>query len=397
MSEDAKVSLATLERATVRPQGRWFGLHLPIYIGFAATGFCCALPGALLPTLLAGWHLDDRRGGLLFFLIWMGSALGALTVQASLRASIAVGCFLVAAAAGALAFAGKELVDPLMLLYGLGLGLTMTSISLLRQHMAPKARSIELVRLNLMWAIGACVCPTSVASALKTGSAKTVLLTVAAFFIALLAWTLVRVSSTHRVTDTVGFASTWKTFRNVPIFLVLMTMLTTGIEASAGAWLATYASRAQHGLVFTIVAPTCLWAGLLCSRLLGSFSSREDQLRDRAMALMLLVAVSAVLLVVTDHGFIQLGASFLLGFGLGPLYPILLGRVMSFYQGGWIFFLAGVSSAVMPWLTGILSTRMSSLHAGLAIPAAGAVILVILGLGSMGLYRRSFQVGKARN
>jgi fucose permease len=270
----------------------------------------------------------------------------------------------------------------------------MTSISLLRQHMVPEARAIELVRLNLMWAIGACICPTSVAYALKTGSATTVLLTIAAFFIALLLWTLVCVSAAHRVTNSIGFSFKWKTFRNVPIFLVLMTMLATGIEASAGAWLATYASRVQHGLIFTIAAPTCLWAGLLGSRLLGAFSSREDQLRDRAMALMLLVAISTVLLVVTGHEFIQLGASFLLGFGLGPLYPIFLGRVMGFYQGGVIFFLAGVSSAVMPWMTGIVSTRMSSLHAGLTIPTAGAVMLVILGLGLDGVKSPSFPGGK---
>jgi hypothetical protein len=67
-----------------------------IYLGFAATGIGMALPGSVLPTLLAQWSLADRQAGLLFFLGWLGSSLGALAVGGSRVRSLAAGAFLAA-------------------------------------------------------------------------------------------------------------------------------------------------------------------------------------------------------------------------------------------------------------------------------------------------------------
>jgi FHS family glucose/mannose:H+ symporter-like MFS transporter len=361
----------------------WLRSGLPLYIGFTGTGICCALPGALLPSLLLRWGLDDRHGGQLFFAIWMGSSLGSLLVQSSLRRSIATGCALIAGAAWVLAMVGGELASPLMFLYGLGLGVTMTSISLLRQQEKRDARSVELLRLNLMWALGACASPVLMTHALRVGDPQTVLLAVGVFFTLFGIWVTVWVSRGARLDGRGRFSlQSWRTFRQIPLSLMAMTMLATGIEASGGAWLATYAQRAEHVLAITVAAPTLLWAGLLCSRLVGSFLGAEELSWRRAPAMMALVAIATVLLVTQVHGVALLCSSFLLGFGLGPLYPILLARAMTFHQGGEIFFLAGVSAAVMPWLTGALSKRFVSLPAGLLVPAAGAVALLLLGWGS---------------
>jgi FHS family glucose/mannose:H+ symporter-like MFS transporter len=352
---------------------------LPLYAAFAGTGVCCALMGVLLPTLLAEWRLSDHAAGFIFLLIWIGSSLGALIVMNALRLSITLGCGCIAAAAGGLAFFSGSISSPLMLLYGLGLGLTMTSISLLRQQTMRHARSVELVRLNLMWAVGACVCPLLMSYALRTGSSQGALLTVSGAFALLALLALCVVSPDDRLSKSQGFAlPTWTVFREVPPSLILMTMLVTGIEASGGSWLATYAHRSQPGLLFTIAAPTCLWAGLLSSRFLGSFAVIEKVMRRGLPIFIALVALCTLALVNAVRGNSLLLASLLLGFGLGPLYPIFLARVMTFQQGGAIFFLAGVSSAVMPWMTGVLSSHFGSLRAGLLVPAAGAFLLLLL-------------------
>jgi fucose permease len=260
--------------------------------------------------------------------------------------------------------------------------MTMTSISLLRQQEKCHARSVELLRLNLMWALGACASPVLMTHALRVGDPRTVLLAVGVFFTLFCIWATVWVSRGARLDGGGRFSlQSWRTFRKIPLSLIAMTMLATGIEASGGAWLATYAQRAEHVLAVTIAAPTLLWAGLLCSRLVGSLGAEESSWR-RAPAMMVLVAIATVLLVTQVHGVALLCSSFLLGFGLGPLYPILLARGMTFHQGGEIFFLAGVSAAVMPWLTGALSKRFVSLPAGLLVPAAGAAALLMLGWGS---------------
>jgi FHS family glucose/mannose:H+ symporter-like MFS transporter len=379
----ASNSPASVAHPATATEKSWWRSGLPLYIGFAATGICCALPGALLPSLLLRWRLDDRHGGQLFFVFWMGASLGALMVQRSLRRSIATGCLLIVGATWVLAMVGGRLASPLMFLFGLGLGVTMTSMSLLRQQEKPHARSVELLRLNLMWALGACASPVLMTHALRVGDPRTVLLAAGGFFALFCLWVVGGVSGAARLDGGGRFSlPSWRVFGKVPLSLVAMTMLATGIEASGGAWLATYAQRAEHVLALTIAAPTLLWAGLLCSRLVGSLMGAEELSWRRAPAMMLLVAIATVLLVTQVHGAALLGTSFLLGFGLGPLYPILLARTMMFYQGGEIFFLAGVSSAVMPWLTGAMSKRYVSLHAGLVVPAAGAVALLLLGLRS---------------
>jgi MFS transporter, FHS family, glucose/mannose:H+ symporter len=353
---------------------------IALYSGFAATGVGCALPGALLPTLLIEWHLDDHHAGTLFFLIWVGSSIGALTMQKDLRSSITLGSALTALSAFGLALAAKTLILPLVLVYGLGLGMTMTSISLLRQR--SHVPSVELVRLNLMWALGACLCPILMTHALRISSSRQVLLVLAIFFAALSFWVLLFQQPVERLRpETASHKSSWLGIRAIPLSLVIMTMLVTGIEASGGAWLATYAHRMQHGgLAITIGAPTCLWAGLLCSRLLGWLPNAEENLRRWFPGLLLIVAASTAALVADFNSTALLISAFLLGIGLGPLYPILLARVMAFQETGTIFLLAGISSAVMPWLTGTVSAHFASLRAGFTVIAASALTLLLLGL-----------------
>ena len=65
--------------------------------------------------------------------------------------------------------------------YGFGLGLSMTSISLIRQRQSGGSGT-ELVRLNLLWAVGACACPSLTIRALTTGNIRPMLCGLALLF-----------------------------------------------------------------------------------------------------------------------------------------------------------------------------------------------------------------------
>src|ERR1700761_960060 len=119
------------------------------YTAFVGTGFGSALPGVLLPELIRIWQLSDLHAGGLFFLLWFGAAAGALTVRGKPTTIVGLGCG--AVAMGTLGFArlGATAAAPCAVLHGLGLGMTMTAISMLRQHVRPERRGLELVRLNL--------------------------------------------------------------------------------------------------------------------------------------------------------------------------------------------------------------------------------------------------------
>jgi fucose permease len=362
---------------------------IPLYLAFAATGVGIALPGALLPVLLQRWHLGDEQGGRLLLMAWIGSSLGALLVRGSLRAVVSLGSAAVGAGAMGIGLCGGHAADGWIALYGLGLGMTMTAISLIRQQQAERTgqgSGPEMVRLNLVWAIGACVCPLLTVRALTVGAIRPLLFGLAACFMALAVWAWLQ--EDVRLLPAAlsrGNVRQWRVFQLVPLGLLAMILLITGVEASAGGWLATYARRGGHGVGDTIAAPTCFWAGLLLSRLLWSVMRGMKQALVVRMSLGLM-AVASVALISGGPAWVVLTAGFLLGFGIGPTYPLLLAWALRFQRAGAIFFLAGVGSACLPWLTGFVSAQNGSLRVGLAVPMVGT--MAMLAVAMFGSLRR---------
>jgi MFS transporter, FHS family, glucose/mannose:H+ symporter len=346
----------------------------PLLLGFAATGVGVALPGALLPAITAQWHLRDEQSGRLFLLAWIGSSVAALLVRGSLRTVLLCGAAAVSIGSASLAFCHGRGAGAWILLYGLGLGLTMTSISLIRERQASRPAP-ELLRLNLWWALGAFVCPSLTVWAQGSGQIAPMLCGMALVFALLGVWASLRDDLRIETSDR-NLPAAWTVFRAVPFGLIVMTMLSTGIEASAGAWLATYAKRNGAGVAGIIGTPTCFWAGLLISRWFwscGRHAISHDRIFRGSVAL---AATAWVVITTVQFHSIVLAASFCLGFGIGPTYPVLLSWALRFRRGGSIFFLAGVGSSALPWLTGLVSGHQHSLRAGLMVPIVGSLWMV---------------------
>lgn len=350
-------------------------------MGFAATGVGCALPGALLPVLLTTWRWTDHQAGWLFFFTATGAALGPFALRSSRQRSIALGYLL----SGLAALAWRFSLAPVLFgfFWGLGLGTSMTGISLLSRGLVGNS-SLVLLRLNFLWSVGAVLAPLLIHHALHVSSPRGVLLWAAATAAALCVATLALPRSEERAAarlplrDNHGLQAA-HSLRGVPLALILATALAPSIEAAGGAWLATYAERSLHSVRLTLGAPACFWAGLLCSRLLGSLAERFSRSRQHLRFHLLLVVAAACGLVFLSPSVALLAASFLLGFGLGPLYPEFLDMVLTRGDNRTIFFLAGVGSALLPWATGMLSAASASLHVGLLVPLAGS--LALLGTG----------------
>ena len=360
--------------------------RLPLYVGFAATGIGVALPGTILPLLLARWHLHDEGGGRLFLGAFIGSSIGALLITGSRRRSLCAGSALIALASIALSFTPAVLAPFCMTIFGTGLGMTMTTISLLRQQRA-RDSSTEMVRLNLLWSIGAFCCPVLALRALRSGDIRPILLSLALLFLLLLSWAIARpegrfknasvvvpkTATSTRLRDDVSFG----VLRKLPGRLVLLVMLTTGVEASFGAWLSTFAQRGGDPFSQIVAAPTCFWAGLLLSRLFWSIYAPAAAERWVIRGSLLLIAISGLVLLDLRHGLPFLLAALCIGFGVGPTYPLLLARALRIRASGLIFFLCGLSSAILPWLTGFVSTHFGSLHTGLLVPVLAAAVMVV--------------------
>jgi fucose permease len=121
---------------------------------------------------------------------------------------------------------------------------------------------------------------------------------------------------------------------------------------------------------------------MLLSRLVQS--QRRAALRlERAVFLVhpwLLVVALAIILGCRQE-WLVLGGALLLGLGIGPVYPQMLSRVLSYGEGGnTVFMLAGCGASVLPLMTGLVSNWTGSLRAGLTVPLACAVAMGCIAL-----------------
>jgi fucose permease len=350
-----------------------------VYAGFSATGVSLALPGALMPWLLAHWALQDSQAGLLLFLFFLGSSMGAVLSRGSLPWSIARGGLCTATGAALLPVVSRDGAFAAIFLYGLGLGITMTSTSLLQSRRFAEDCAAELTRLNLLWALGACTGPWLILHK-GIGDAthnRHVLFGLAGFF----ALYAVAVAAFERNVPAAAPATPRKfSLLAVPVPLLVLVFCATGVEASSGGWLATYSQRSGHSLGITIAAPTCFWAGLLLSRLLHS-SSRVSRAARRLLLTANLVTLAAALvaLILFGNAPVILAAAFFVGFCAGPMYPLLLALIFEHNRGSLIFVLAGLGSSILPFLTGTLSSTAHSLRGGLLVPAAAATAMALCG------------------
>jgi fucose permease len=347
-----------------------------VYAGFLATGASLAMPGAILPALLRAWHLDDRGAGAVLFCMLFGGACGALLVRGALPRMIVGASFSLGVTAVLWAWMPRYPEFP-ALLWGLGLGAMMTSISLLRKQQ--DARASQLIRLNFIWAVGALMAPLLVSHALRTNRPRGVLLCFGVFFLlyAIGGLFALRMESSPQSGSSSQLAELMTGLRGVPLPLIVGTILAPGIEAACSGWLATYADRYQSNLVITIATPSSFWAGLLLSRVLAFLPRADDYLEKGIRVLPVLVVAATFSLIFPAHPGLLLMSAFVAGFGLGPLYPALLSEVLDVRHNGAIFFLAGIASSVLPWMTGQVSAGTRSLRWAMLVPMLAALTMLI--------------------
>jgi fucose permease len=162
--------------------------------------------------------------------------------------------------------------------------------------------------------------------------------------------------------------------------LVVLAMCAVGVEAALSGWLTTYSHRADPrntgGEAFST---SVFWFGMLLSRL--AFSTRLLAIvgRQRVLSATLWGASASVALLIFAHdsAMIRVAAGSA-GLCIGPLYPLMLSFLLARSPRGWIFAVAGMGSAILPWLTGLISAHFDSLRLGLIAPGGAALLMIVL-------------------
>jgi fucose permease len=364
-----------------------------LYLAFVLTGTITTLLGPLIPQLVKRCSMSDADAGWLVAAQFAGHFVGALFANRNLRNSVLAGMPLISIGVGALAFSSCSLNYLCTGCYGVGLGLTISAINMIIASRQSEQRAYSLTLLNFLWGLGAVGSPVLVEWARSHQLLPSGLLGLGAAGFAL--WLLViRCDLSSQPQPETGSADTW--YSRPLLFFGALFFLYVGVETSVGAWTALYAMRMPH-VNETIAASAvgCFWLALLSGRLVNAALLRRiSEHTIYRLSLVIMLGGFSLLLLSRSSWGVLLAAS-VTGLGLAPLFPLIMSfasdTLLAHRNSGWVFSSAGLGGAVVPWLTGQVSTQFGSLRAGFILPASAAVLIVALSLTRLG---RGPQAGK---
>lgn len=339
--------------------------------------------GPLLPALMHRWQIQDAQAGTLFTAAFIGQLCGALFAVHRLRFSIICGAFLTALGCVALAVAPFNAARPALFCVGLGLGAGLTAGNIITGTFVTSSRARLLAILNGAWSLGAIACPILVRACGTAGVDTFFYLTAAALIVAAIAAIAFLPKTTSFRTQT-GQPKPRIALPPLTLLMFAIVMLLyVGVENALGGWLPSYAIRVNPSAHAATIA-FYFWTAELIGRLLMATPAnflREETLYRLAAALLIL---TQTLLISIPHLAPNqvLALTIVGGLTLAPLYPLILAflfaRTGNHPRLGPLFASVSLGGATLPWFTGVVSTRFHDLRAGLAVPAAGAIIMLLL-------------------
>jgi FHS family glucose/mannose:H+ symporter-like MFS transporter len=358
-----------------------------LHLGFVLTGTGTALLGCILPALSANWHMSDASAGILFAAQFSGSAFGAFLVGQNYFKSIIAGYLLLTSGAASIAYFANSSRPVLFLVFGLGLGLSMTATSMFIGSQSTKGRGATLSILNSCWSLGAVLCPVLTSLWLRNRGPAGLFLTFAISILVVFLSLLQHVSRFSSNRHAHGSPSNWSGSLLLLAMVGVTAFLYVGVESSIGGWMMTYVHRLNPTRnPWPPIAVSCFWFALLCGRALAPVVLRylsEVELLKVCIATSFL-CVSLLLVSHRPWGILLSAAAS--GLALAPVYPLCMSRVLTLAHDSpcakWIFGISGLGGALLPWLTGIFSSHYGSLAVGLATPLFALAVMFFLNLSN---------------
>jgi fucose permease len=359
-----------------------------VHAAFVLNGAVTTFLAPALPVLASRWNLSDAQAGQLFTAQFLGSITGNLlslwlTPRRGFRAALSSGYLVIAAGFAALSFAAWPASLACTLLFGTGVGLTIPASNVFIAESRPARAGAALNLLNFVWTAGAVACPWIVAAATTQDTVSWLLRGIAitsacfALLIVTTRWPL----PAHGADARTSFAA-------VPGAAALIAILGTlfflyiGAEAALVGWISTFGERVSRAGAAALAVPSFFWAAVLLTRLAApAFLLKFSEAAVTRVGLAL--AAIGTVLVLTAGGLPGVIAGVTLaGLGLAPVFPLFLALMAREFgaaaarAASLLYILGGLGGACLPWLVGIASSRLSSLKAGLILPAACMVVML---------------------
>lgn len=355
-------------------------------LGFIGSGLVTTLLGTVLPIITKSWQLSDRRAAVFFFVQFAASTIGVLLSPVVLRfvgakSLFAIGYGLMAFGIGCFAARGFTLAIICAAMYGSAIGLTIPSTNLMVAALFPQRRTAALNLLNMVWGIGAVVCPPLLGALLEVFSLKVSL----AVLGSLVGFVVLAIAVWFRQPDVSTAHNVAKP--EVPALMLvsfgLLFFLYVGTEACVYGWIALLTQRSGGSTALWISAPALFWAALIVGRLVAAAQAKlTDANLARVSLTVTFVGICCILLAPSPI-WVVLG-SVISGFGCGPVYPSVIAALVRRSEElgttapQWMFALAGLGGAILPWVIGAASAAQNNLRSAMALTIVPTLAMIVL-------------------
>lgn len=356
--------------------------------GMFVFGIVLAILGALfgLPHMRARLGIDLAQQGDVLLALFFGVLLSTILTGPMIdsfgnKPVLTASAFLTALSLGAFALAGsfaQAMIAATILGFGGG-GLN-TSANALIADIYPDDRAAMLNVVGVFFGVGALIAPlmTGFLAIPQTLIASAAIAAVAALAYALLGFPQPRERVGFSLLASVRIART----PGVLLFAFIL-FCESGNESSIGGWTSTYVNSlgASPRVATSVLA--AYWAALMIGRIIASKIVRFVTAEQLIVLSAAGSAVgSAMLFLSRSAGVVAVGAV-IIGLSFAAIYPTILAMAADRYErlAGTIFgflFAAGLGGGMLfPFAIGHIASH-ASVHAGMAVPLGGAIVVAIL-------------------
>jgi FHS family glucose/mannose:H+ symporter-like MFS transporter len=373
------------------------------FLAYFLAGVATVSLGAVLPQLVKNWSMSDAQAGFLFSSLFAGSTLGSLVSTRKPEWSYPIGCGCCGIAIPLIQSLSIGWLDVVILLVGIGLGLIINSGNVLVENSAKKegaSGAAALARVHFAWGLGAISCPWIIRPNALSSVGPSLFLALFGGVFALLgvflAW---KVRGPLRTSSDEMTAERRSSFGLKAQFtFALALLLYTGIENSISGWLPLFVLRIYRGGVPSVAVTTkagslaalcftLFWTAHLLGRALLPVALQlwpeERLLRGTITALLAAVILLSILPGrFGERGGVSCITAAACGLSLASIYPLLIADLLKqsgdLRPVGWILACAPLGGAVLPWLSGIVSTYTGNIRSALLQPSIAVALLLVL-------------------
>ena len=371
--------------------------HFAVYF---VTGIATVLIGPALPLLSRSWHISDDQGGALFALQFGGAITGSILSTYRPKTSYPLGCGCCAVALAAIGWTPWMLAHWLFFLDGMGLGMIINAgNNFVTQFTAASGGSEAgaLAKVHFAWGVGAVSCPWILQTVTRAFGPSVFFATIGVAF-GIFAWVLALSRPTAAAKpDKPRYAQPTCLSLGLQIAFAVAFLLYTGTENAISGWLPSFAIRAYGERVFSTsnglvpsssvgaISFTLLWGAHLLGRACTPLAVSIFKEPRLFSATIHSLVVSVLLLTFIPGRFNDQGVAVCVtaaacGLSLAAVYPLMMANMLRQAGGlrgmGWILACGPVGGALLPWLSGVASTRLGGIRSALYVPCIAVVLLL---------------------